>query len=338
MTATDYRSTQGNFQRGITQGFTNGDGQIDGILFDGYNTNGGGRINTNEAGFSTNLENHFLAGGNFGQFEWYTQIFSRNGSITRPIAINSDKQNGGSTFLFNGDTYTFFTNPTSGTLNNMSINLPVGSLTLQGTAPQITFTNTTPITGGQIIIAPQSGGGTTLTNSRGNLTFTNTGQITSFSATSIGMTLTTTNGLNITNSTTTGTPSGVQVLMSTAASAYAYYGEGTQSGNLEIAAFNAHASGGVLFVGSTSGGNIANYFTTGGGLMVSGVKGSDGSFHVGKTLGWGSNDFFSISQTGALTFGGIPRFNGTNTTGAGSALLGTNSPAVTNTAYIPAWK
>lgn len=66
-----------------------------------------------------------------------------------------------------------------------------------------------------------------------------------------------------------------------------------------------------------------------------------------------------ISSTGGayfagdITTAGIPRFNGTNTTGAGSALLGANSPAVTNTApytwiqivtadgstaYIPAWK
>jgi len=57
--------------------------------------------------------------------------------------------------------------------------------------------------------------------------------------------------------------------------------------------------------------------------------------------------------TGVVTFSAVPRFNGTNTTGAGTALLGTNSPAVTNTApftwfqvttsdgstgYIPVWK
>jgi hypothetical protein len=54
-----------------------------------------------------------------------------------------------------------------------------------------------------------------------------------------------------------------------------------------------------------------------------------------------------------LTTSGIPRFNGTNTTGAGMALLGANSPATTLTApytwiqvttsdgstgYIPVWK
>lgn len=56
---------------------------------------------------------------------------------------------------------------------------------------------------------------------------------------------------------------------------------------------------------------------------------------------------------GKMRFGGIPKFAGTNTTGAGSAALGGNSPATTNTApytwiqiitsdgstaYIPVWK
>jgi hypothetical protein len=57
--------------------------------------------------------------------------------------------------------------------------------------------------------------------------------------------------------------------------------------------------------------------------------------------------------TGVLTMSAVPRFNGTNTTGAGMALLGSNSPATTlsapytwvqvttsdgSTAYVPAWK
>ena len=61
----------------------------------------------------------------------------------------------------------------------------------------------------------------------------------------------------------------------------------------------------------------------------------------------------ATTLTGVLTLSAVPRFNGSNTTGAGTALLGTNSPAVTNTApytwiqvttsdgstaYIPAWK
>lgn len=61
----------------------------------------------------------------------------------------------------------------------------------------------------------------------------------------------------------------------------------------------------------------------------------------------------TLVVTGALTMSAVPRFNGTNTSGAGTALLGTNSPAVTNSApftwfqvttsdgstgYIPVWK
>lgn len=62
---------------------------------------------------------------------------------------------------------------------------------------------------------------------------------------------------------------------------------------------------------------------------------------------------FRINPTKEAVFSGIPKFAGTNTTGAGSAALGANSPATTNTApytwiqataadgstvYIPAWK
>jgi len=61
----------------------------------------------------------------------------------------------------------------------------------------------------------------------------------------------------------------------------------------------------------------------------------------------------TLAVTGALTMAAVPRFNGTNTSGAGTALLGANSPAVTNSApftwfqvttsdgstgYIPVWK
>ncbi len=67
------------------------------------------------------------------------------------------------------------------------------------------------------------------------------------------------------------------------------------------------------------------------------------SLTVGTTLG----------VTGVATFTAVPRFNGGNTTGAGAALLGANSPAVTltdpytwitvttndgSTAYFPVWK
>lgn len=61
----------------------------------------------------------------------------------------------------------------------------------------------------------------------------------------------------------------------------------------------------------------------------------------------------TLAVTGVLTLSAVPRFNGTNTTGAGSALLGANCPASTvsapytwiqatssdgSTVYIPVWK
>ncbi len=66
-----------------------------------------------------------------------------------------------------------------------------------------------------------------------------------------------------------------------------------------------------------------------------------------------TNNYAIYTNTGAVHFGDIVQFAGTNTTGAGSAALGWNSPATTNTApytwievktsdgstaYIPAWK
>jgi hypothetical protein len=62
---------------------------------------------------------------------------------------------------------------------------------------------------------------------------------------------------------------------------------------------------------------------------------------------------FRLTSAQAAIFAGIPRFNGTNTTGAGSAALGSNCPAISvaapytwiqittsdgSTAYIPVWK
>ena len=61
----------------------------------------------------------------------------------------------------------------------------------------------------------------------------------------------------------------------------------------------------------------------------------------------------TLGVTGVLTMSAVPRFNGTNTSGGGTPLLGANSPAVTNaapftwfqvttsdgsTGYIPVWK
>lgn len=75
----------------------------------------------------------------------------------------------------------------------------------------------------------------------------------------------------------------------------------------------------------------------------------DGTVSVGGAATFQS----TLAVTGASTFTAPPRLNGGNTTGGGSALLGTNSPAITNTApytwitiitsdgstgYIPVWK
>ena len=71
------------------------------------------------------------------------------------------------------------------------------------------------------------------------------------------------------------------------------------------------------------------------------------------TTGTNASITLTPSGTGNVILSKIPRFNGTNSTGAGSSLLGANSPATTltapytwisvitsdgSTAYIPCWK
>ena len=83
-------------------------------------------------------------------------------------------------------------------------------------------------------------------------------------------------------------------------------------------------------------------------LYVKNGTASTGATTVVFDIGAGQSSTSTI-----LTLGGVIRFNGQNTTGAGSAALGSNSPATTNTApytwiravssdgstvYIPAWK
>lgn len=83
-------------------------------------------------------------------------------------------------------------------------------------------------------------------------------------------------------------------------------------------------------------------------LYVKDATASTGATSVSIGIGAGQS-----STSTVLTLAGVVRFNGQNTTGAGSAALGANSPAVTNTApytwiravssdgstiYIPAWK
>ena len=83
-------------------------------------------------------------------------------------------------------------------------------------------------------------------------------------------------------------------------------------------------------------------------LYVKDATASTGATTVQFDIGAGQSSTSTI-----LTLGGVIRFNGQNTTGAGSASLGSNSPAVTNTApytwirivtsdgstgYFPVWK
>lgn len=79
----------------------------------------------------------------------------------------------------------------------------------------------------------------------------------------------------------------------------------------------------------------------------------DATATTGSTLVTIARGDAQTASSTVLTMNGVAQFSGTNTTGAGSAALGSNSPAVTNsapytwiqvvtsdgsTAYIPAWK
>jgi len=72
-----------------------------------------------------------------------------------------------------------------------------------------------------------------------------------------------------------------------------------------------------------------------------------------STAGTNAGITLTTTGTGKVILSAIPRFNGTNSTGAGSSLLGANSPATTltspytwisvitsdgSTAYVPCWK
>jgi hypothetical protein len=112
---------------------------------------------------------------------------------------------------------------------------------------------------------------------------------------------------------------------------------------------------------SVAGGLLAADFGNGSGQLSYGFTSSPTSGIWWQTSG-GANgtihlrnngtDYLSVAA-GMVTISTIPKFAGTNTTGAGSAALGSNSPAVTNSApytwiqaqaadgstvYIPAWK
>jgi hypothetical protein len=133
--------------------------------------------------------------------------------------------------------------------------------------------------------------------------------------------------------------------------------QGTGSAGPALSVASATAGIFSVFVHGTNG---HTYMGTGGGsLFVTNSKNSAGATMFSVTSGGAFSMPGTLAVTGAttltgvLTMSAVPRFNGTNTTGAGTALLGTNSPAVTNTApftwfqvttsdgstgYIPVWK
>jgi hypothetical protein len=84
-----------------------------------------------------------------------------------------------------------------------------------------------------------------------------------------------------------------------------------------------------------------------------GIKPGDPNLYFGTGTAVASTDRVIVRADGGVTMTGTPRFNASNTTGAGSASLGSNCPAVTpsapyrwigittedgSTAYLPCWK
>jgi hypothetical protein len=115
---------------------------------------------------------------------------------------------------------------------------------------------------------------------------------------------------------------------------------GTPAVNYERAFFDWQGTSNVLSIGTEAGGTgtVRNM-----------------QFKIGGTvkLDYGVTNSGKWTISGGFVIGVVPKFAGTNTTGSGSAALGSNSPATTNTApytwiqataadgstvYIPAWK
>jgi hypothetical protein len=86
---------------------------------------------------------------------------------------------------------------------------------------------------------------------------------------------------------------------------------------------------------------------------VVGTKPSDANLYFGTGNSTSNTDRVIVRSDGGVTMTGTPRFNASNTTGAGSASLGANCPAATlgapyrwigittadgSTAYVPCWK
>lgn len=115
------------------------------------------------------------------------------------------------------------------------------------------------------------------------------------------------------------------------------------------------AGGGVGGVGLRLGSSLVAAWNSASNLLSGSLDTSLSRISAGIVgVGTGAaGSFAGTLKTTGLLVQGVPTFNGTNTTGAGTALLGTNSPASTNsapytwvqittsdgsTAYVPAWK
>ncbi|HXB13048.1 MAG TPA: hypothetical protein VNZ45_13760, partial [Bacteroidia bacterium] len=163
-TGTDYRSIQGDFYTDIVQNTTNGDGQIDGIWAQGYNYSGGGQINNTEAAIGINLENHWLQSGygNYGQFEYYLQQFSRNGNSSRPFAFYISKQDGSGNSQFAVDQFSIQGSPVNSNTQYFSVAFS-GAIAITGATPSFAITNNNT-NAGIFGVIPNSSGSISITN------------------------------------------------------------------------------------------------------------------------------------------------------------------------------
>jgi hypothetical protein len=108
-----------------------------------------------------------------------------------------------------------------------------------------------------------------------------------------------------------------------------------------LAKCESRVTSGPQFIASYDASNYYSETVSSSGAVVLATSGTNASITL------------TPSGTGNVILSKIPRFNGTNSTGAGSSLLGANSPATTltapytwisvitsdgSTAYVPCWK
>ncbi len=151
-----------NFQLQLDETFINPDGQRDAAMSLGYNYNGaGGKVNPNEAAFSTVLESHFVQVDPAGQFEWYLQSLAKNGNNDRIMFVVTQKGTGVTAIDYSADSVDWKNTVAQGagsyaTLNNGGLQL-VGPTTTFGMVPSGTLNDgalsvtMTPASAGEIL-------------------------------------------------------------------------------------------------------------------------------------------------------------------------------------------